>query len=98
MISLTFKIELEHTDPKVTRSFKVSPLISMYEMHHIIEIVMGWTNSQIYQFNHVENIIADTRLIDDQIGPVIGVKDVILPAKMCQFVSINGIHRQHFFH
>jgi hypothetical protein len=86
MISLTFKIELEHPDPKITRSFTVSPLISMYEMDHIIQIVMGWTNSHIYQFKHVENIIADTLLIDDQLGPVIGVKDVILPAKMCQFV------------
>ena len=78
MISLTFNIELEHTDPKVTRSFKVSPLISMYELHHIIQIVMGWTNSHIYQFNHVENIIADTRLVDDELGPVTDVKGVMV--------------------
>ena len=78
MISLTFKIELEHTDPKVTRSFTVSPLISMYELHHIIQIVMGWTNSHIYQFNHGENIIADTRLVDDELGPVTDVKDVMV--------------------
>jgi len=78
MISLTFKIELEHTDPKVTRSFTVSPLISMYELHHIIQIVMGWTNSHMYQFNHGENIIADTRLVDDELGPVTDVKDVMV--------------------
>jgi hypothetical protein len=78
MISLTFKIELEHTDPKVTRSFKVSPLISMYEMHHIIQIVMGWTNSHLYQFNVGEQVIADIRLVDDELGPVTDVKDVMV--------------------
>jgi hypothetical protein len=78
MISLTFKIELEHTYPKVTRSFKVSPLISMYEMHHIIQIVMGWTNSHLYQFNVGEEVIADTRLVDDELGPVTDVKGVMV--------------------
>ena len=39
---------------------------------------MGWTNSHIYQFNHVENIIADPRLLDDELGPVTDVKDVMV--------------------
>ena len=50
----------------------------MYELHHIIQIVMGWTNSHIYQFNHVENIIADPRLVDDELRPVTDVKDVMV--------------------
>jgi len=39
---------------------------------------VGWTNSHIYQFNHVENIIADPRLLDDELGPVTDVKDVMV--------------------
>jgi hypothetical protein len=50
----------------------------MYELHHIIQIVIGWTNSHIYQFNHVENIIADPRLVDDELRPVTDVKDVMV--------------------
>ena len=95
MISLTFKIELEHTDPKVTRSFKVSPLISMYEMHHIIEIVMGWTNSHIYQFNHGENIIADTRLVDDELGPVTDVKNVMV-TQVFSHVGTTAVYEYDF--
>ena len=78
MTSLTFKIELDDTDPKVTRSFKVSPNTTMYELHHIIQIVMGWTNSHIYQFNVGKQVMADTRLVDDELGPVTDVKGVML--------------------
>ena len=95
MISLTFKIELEHTDPKVTRSFTVSPLISMYELHHIIQIVMGWTNSHIYQFNHGENIIADTRLVDDELGPVTDVKDVMV-TQVFSHVGTTAVYEYDF--
>jgi hypothetical protein len=78
MTSLTFKIELDDTDPKVTRSFKVSPNTTMYELHHTIQIVMGWTNSHIYQFTVGKQVIADTRLVDDELGPVTDVKGVML--------------------
>ncbi len=89
---------MEHTDPKVTRRFTVSPIITIYELHYINQIVMGWANSNKYQFNHDENIIADPRLEDDELGPLIGIKHLIVPTNMCQFVSANGIHRQRFFH
>jgi hypothetical protein len=50
----------------------------MYEFHHIVQIVMGWTNSHIYQFNVGDEIIADTRLVDDELGPITEVKGVLL--------------------
>jgi hypothetical protein len=46
----------------------------MYELHHIIQVVMGWTNSHLYQFNVGEQVITDTRLVDDELGPVRDVK------------------------
>jgi hypothetical protein len=50
----------------------------MYELHHIIQVVMGWTNSHLYQFNVGEQVIADTRLVDDELGPVTDVKGVMV--------------------
>jgi hypothetical protein len=41
-------------------------------------MVMGWTNSYFYQFNVGEEVIADTRLVDDELGPVTDVKGVML--------------------
>jgi hypothetical protein len=46
----------------------------MYELHHIIQVVMGWTNSHLFPFNVGEQVIADTRLMDDELGPVTDVK------------------------
>jgi hypothetical protein len=90
MTSLTFKIELDDTDPKVTRSFKVSPNTTMYELHHIIQIVMGWTNSHIYQFNVGKQVIADTRLVDDELGPVTDVKGVTLTEVFSKVGTVVG--------
>ena len=78
MNCLTFKIELDDTDPKVTRSFRVSENTNMYEFHHIVQIIMGWTNSHIYQFKVGDEVIADTRLVDDELGPITEVKGVSL--------------------
>ena len=50
----------------------------MYELHHIIQVVMGWTNSHLYQFNVGEEVIADTRMVDDELGPVTDVKGVMV--------------------
>jgi len=50
----------------------------MYELHHIIQVVMGWTNSHLYQFNVGAEVIADTRLVDDELGPVTDVKGVMV--------------------
>ena len=75
---LTSKIHLIGTEPLVTRTFKVSAQTTMYELHHIIQVVMGWTNSHLYQFNVGEQVIADTRLVDDELGPVTDVKGVMV--------------------
>ena len=73
----TFHIKLIGTDPMVTRTFKVSSESSMYVLHHIIQVVMGWKNYHLYQFEVGELVIADKRLWDEEeMGPITDVKDV----------------------
>jgi len=79
MTTLTFHLQLIDTEPLVSRTFKVSAKTTMYELHHIIQVVMGWTNSHLYQFNVGAEVIADTRLVDDELGPVTDVKGVMVP-------------------
>jgi hypothetical protein len=43
-------IELNGTDPKIWRRIQVNSDISLNELHHIIQITMGWTNSHLYSF------------------------------------------------
>jgi hypothetical protein len=78
MTTLTFHLHLIGTEPLVTRTFKVSAQTTMYEFHHIIQVVMGWTNAHLYQFNVGEEVIADTRLVDDELGPVTDVKGIMV--------------------
>jgi hypothetical protein len=51
----------------------------MYDLHHNIQVVMGWINLHLYHFNVGKEVIADTRLLDDELGPVTDVKVVMLP-------------------
>ena len=78
MSALTFRIHLIGTEHLVTRTFKVSARTTMYELHHIIQVVMGWTNSHLYQFNVGEEVIADIRLVDNELEPVTDVKGVLV--------------------
>jgi hypothetical protein len=50
MTTLTFHLHLTGTEPLVTRTFKVSAKTTMYELHHIIQVVMGWTTLIIEYF------------------------------------------------
>ncbi len=73
----TFHIKLVGTDPMVTRTFMASSEITMYELHHAIQVVMGWKNYHLYQFEVDNAVIADRRLWDeDEMGPITNVKDV----------------------
>jgi hypothetical protein len=77
MPTLTFHLKLIGTEPLVTRTFKVSSESSMYVLHHIIQVVMGWKNYHLYQFEVGELVIADKRLWDEEeMGPITDVKEV----------------------
>ena len=77
MPTLTFHLKLIGTEPLVTRTFKVSSESSMYVLHHIIQMVMGWKNYHLYQFEVGDLVIADKRLWDEEeMGPITDVKEV----------------------
>ena len=42
------KIELKDIKPNIWRRIQVDSNISLNELHHIIQISMGWTNSHLY--------------------------------------------------
>jgi len=44
------RIALKDTNPKIWRKIHVNSDISLNELHHIIQISMGWTNSHLYSF------------------------------------------------
>jgi hypothetical protein len=48
----------------------------MFEPYHLS--VMGWHNSHLYQFNVGNELLADTRLIDDEMEPITDVKEVMV--------------------
>jgi hypothetical protein len=44
------KIVLEDVEPAIWRTFRFNPDITFYELHEIIQIVMGWENCHMYEF------------------------------------------------
>ena len=44
------KIQLKNIRPPIWRRFLVSKSSSLKDLHHVIQIVMGWTNSHLHQF------------------------------------------------
>lgn len=47
---LKFKITLEEIEPPIWRRFLVEDSISFESLHYIIQIIMGWTNSHMHNF------------------------------------------------
>jgi hypothetical protein len=45
------KIELQHSEPKIYRTVIVPEHFTFDELHTVIQCVMNWDNSHLYQFN-----------------------------------------------
>jgi len=43
-------IELKGIEPRIWRKIQVDANIKLDELHHVIQIAMGWTNSHLYSF------------------------------------------------
>jgi len=78
MPTYTFKIDLINTEPLVSRTIKVSSETTLYLMHHIIQTVMGWENSHLYEFSINNLRFADSILLDEDFGDITDVKTVLL--------------------
>lgn len=56
---LELHIELEHTAPPVWRRVLVADSITMYELHEIIQVVMGWMHSHLFMFQNKNVVITE---------------------------------------
>lgn len=44
------KVVLEHVEPKVVRRFEVPVTMRLSRLHTILQIMMGWTDTHLYEF------------------------------------------------
>lgn len=63
---LQFKISLKGSKPIIWRRFQVEDNLKFYDLHLIIQIVMGWGNSHLYQFVFENNsYIGNPEFLED---------------------------------
>jgi len=84
---IQLKITLRGTEPPIWRRIQVASDISLFELHHIIQLAMGWENYHLFQFK-IKNYFygmpehdlhfADDRIID---AMTIRLNDVLLKPK-----------------
>ncbi len=53
------KVQLQGIHPAIYRNILVEGDITFHELHHTIQIAMGWWNSHLYQFNAGSLSISD---------------------------------------
>jgi hypothetical protein len=47
---LTIKVTLDGSDPPVWRRFQISGSATLDDLHYVLQLVMGWTNSHLHEF------------------------------------------------
>jgi hypothetical protein len=62
------RIDLDGVDPAIWRTFVVPGDISLGELHLVIQVVMGWTNSHLHQFRHGRSCFGPPDPFGDNIG------------------------------
>ena len=45
------KVTLEDSKPPIWRRIQVTSAVTLYKLHHILQIVMGWSNYHLHEFN-----------------------------------------------
>jgi hypothetical protein len=70
------KISLSNIKPEIWRRVYVDPETSLYYLHHIIQIVMGWENYHLYEFQlnrkryGNRDLLEDGSVFDDRSTPL----------------------------
>lgn len=44
------KVVLQYSKPPIWRRLLINPKITLFDLHKIIQLAMGWTNSHLHQF------------------------------------------------
>jgi hypothetical protein len=48
----TIKVTLRHIKPAIWRRLEVPAAISLFDLHRVLQVAMGWTDSHLHQFVH----------------------------------------------
>lgn len=92
MKNYKLKISLEGIKPQISREVLVPEQMFLNDLHHIIQIVMGWENCHLYEFTHSGNKYG--MMIDDGWGdPVIDAKTV----KIDSILSVKGDEVEYLY-
>lgn len=59
------KVALKHIKPPVWRRFQVRSDVKLTKLHEVIQIVMGWSNYHLYEFEAGRTSYADRKLWDE---------------------------------
>ena len=63
---LQFKITLKDIKPPVWRRFRVEDSMTFRDLHLVLQTLMGWTNTHLYQFVYErDNYIGNPEFIED---------------------------------
>jgi len=57
--TLQFKMTLRNILPPIWRRIRVSPELTLAELHHVIQILFGWSESHLWQFEIALQTYAD---------------------------------------
>ncbi|MDX2068253.1 MAG: plasmid pRiA4b ORF-3 family protein [Haliscomenobacter sp.] len=57
MSSLQLKVQLEDIHPTIWRTFQIDQTETFFDLHEILQIVMGWENAHLFEFQIKERKI-----------------------------------------
>ena len=64
--TLQFKVTLLNVKPVIWRRFEIEENIMFFDLHQVIQLVMGWENSHLYQFIFDKNnFIGDPEMLEE---------------------------------
>jgi len=78
--TLQLKMILRHILPPIWRRIRVSPELTLAELHHVIQILFGWSGSHLWQFEIALQTYAD---YEDEFGEL-----ELLPAKTARLADL----------
>ncbi len=66
---LQFKITLKNSKPAIWRKFEIADHFTFYDLHLVIQNVMGWMNMHLYQFIYEKHsIIGNPEMLEEEVA------------------------------
>lgn len=95
---LQLKISLDGINPEIWRRFLVKDNISFENLHNIIQIVMGWENYHLYEFEIDEKFIEadEDRFFVDAVWKNFMPRRKTLPARETELKELIKSEKQKF--